>query len=93
MANKKTITVWIAGRGYKLRIEPEKEEAIRKATKIAEDKINELRKNVKARDEQDFLALSLLMYVTDQVAEDVSLNITQQGLIEEIMQSIDEILE
>lgn len=92
MEEKITITVWLAGRGYKLKIDPAKEQAIRQASKIAEQKMTEIKMHLQGKDEQDFLALCLLMYVTDQVAEDVTLNITQQSTITEIINSIDEIL-
>lgn len=93
MSEKITITIWIAGRGYKLKVEPHKEQAIRKASQIAEQKMNELKMHFQGKDEQDFLALCLLMYVTDQVAEDVQLNITQESTINEIIASIDEVIE
>ena len=87
MSEKITITIWMAGRGYKLKVEPHKEQAIRKASQIAEKKMNELKMHFQGK------ALCLLMYVTDQVAEDVQLNITQESTITEIIASIDEIIE
>jgi len=92
MANKITITVWLSGRGYKLKVEPDKEEQIRKAVRIAEQKINQLKIQFKGKDEQDFLALCLLMYVTDQVRDEESMNITQDASVMEMIANIEEIL-
>lgn len=59
------INVWLAGRSYRLRIKPEEEESVRKAVKMAENKMLELRNYYSGKDEQDFMAMVLLMYATD----------------------------
>jgi cell division protein ZapA (FtsZ GTPase activity inhibitor) len=67
MAEEKqiSINVWLAGRSYRIRIKPEEEEAIRKAVKLADDKVVELRNSYAGKDDQDFLAMCLLMYASD----------------------------
>lgn len=92
MSDKITITVWLSGRGYKLKIDPQKEQAIRTASKIAEQKMTEIKMHLQGKDEQDFLALCLLMYVTDQVADNIDFNITQETTIKEIIDQIDDVL-
>lgn len=59
------ITLWLAGRDYRIRIHPNDEEAIRKSIKIASDKLQELRQSYSGKDEQDFLAMCLIMYATE----------------------------
>ncbi|XZF12587.1 cell division protein ZapA [Chitinophagaceae bacterium MMS25-I14] len=59
------INVWLAGRSYRIRIHPDEEEKVRKAVKTADDKISELRQHYAGRDDQDFVAMCLLMYAAD----------------------------
>jgi cell division protein ZapA len=63
------INVWLAGRSYRIRIKPEDEEAVRKAVKIADDKIKEMRSNYAGKDDQDYVAMSLLMYAADSAVD------------------------
>jgi cell division protein ZapA len=59
------VNVWLAGRSYRIRINPQDEEAVRKAVKLAEEKIQELRTQYAGKDDQDFMAMCLLTYATD----------------------------
>ena len=63
------INVWLAGRSYRIRIHPEEEEAVRKSVKAADDKIMEMRTHYAGKDDQDFVAMCLLMYAADNVME------------------------
>jgi cell division protein ZapA len=63
------ITVWLAGRSYRLRIKPEEESEVRKAVRLADQKINELRTHYSGKDDQDFLAMCLLMYAGDSAID------------------------
>lgn len=63
------INVWLAGRSYRIRIRPEEEEAVRKAVKVADAKIMEMRNNYAGKDDQDFVAMCLLMYAADNAIE------------------------
>ncbi len=63
------INVWLAGRSYRLRIKPEEESAVRKAVKIADERISEMRINYAGKDEQDFMAMCLLSYAADTAIE------------------------
>ena len=58
------INVWLAGRSYRLRIPATEEAAVRRAVKAADQQINELRQHYAGRDDQDFIAMALLMYAT-----------------------------
>ncbi|GAA4463225.1 hypothetical protein GCM10023093_11250 [Nemorincola caseinilytica] len=59
------ITVWLAGRSYRIRIEPGEESEVRKAIRLADQKITELRTHYAGKDDQDFIAMCLLSYATD----------------------------
>lgn len=64
-----SINVWLSGRSYRIRIKPEEEEAVRKAVKVADEKVMEMRTQYAGKDDQDFLAMALLTYATDNVTE------------------------
>ncbi|MBL7719506.1 MAG: cell division protein ZapA [Flavipsychrobacter sp.] len=59
------VTVWLAGRSYRIRIKPHEEEAVRKAVKLADEKVMDMRRHYAGKDDQDFLAMSLLTYAAD----------------------------
>jgi cell division protein ZapA len=86
-----SINVWLAGRSYRIRIRQEEEEAVRKAVKIADSKVQEMRNNYAGKDDQDFIAMCLLSYAADQ-AIDSSYNPLLQENIKDLTQKIDDIL-
>ncbi len=64
-----SISVWLAGRSYRIRIKPEEESAVRKAVKLADQKVNEMRSHYAGKDDQDFMAMTLLSYAADTAIE------------------------
>jgi cell division protein ZapA (FtsZ GTPase activity inhibitor) len=60
------VNVIIAGRSYRIRIAASDEAFVRKAVKRANDQIAELRRTYAGKDDQDFIAMCLLMYATDK---------------------------
>ncbi len=74
------INVWLAGRSYRIRIRPEEEEAVRKAVKVADEKIMELRHSYAGKDDQDFVAMCLLMYAADSAIETFHSPVIQQEI-------------
>ena len=63
------IHVWLAGRSYRIRIRAEEEAAVRRAVKAADDQISELRRHYAGKDDQDFVAMCLLMYAADYATD------------------------
>lgn len=55
----------IADRPYRLRVKPEEEEFVRLAAKTIKEKIKELQTMYEAKDKQDYLAMTALMYCVD----------------------------
>lgn len=86
------VTLWIAGRGYRIRIKKEDEAAVRLAVKIADERVNELRNSFAGKDDQDFIAMCLLMYATDQVTETNALNPVHKELVGNMSAKIDKII-
>lgn len=64
MDEKFSIRINIAERYYPLMIERKDEERIRKAAKIINDKVTQYKTKYTDKDDQDFLAMTTLQYVT-----------------------------
>lgn len=60
MSEKLSIRVQIGGRQYPLSIAPEKEEVIRKAAKLLNERIKSYQENFAVQDTQDLLSMSAL---------------------------------
>jgi len=87
-----SITVWISGRSYRIRIRPEEESAVRKSVKLANEKINELRAHYGGKDDQDFIAMCLLSYAADGAVESFN-NPLLQDELNKMSKRIDKALE
>ena len=75
-----SIKVWLAGRSYPIRIKPEEESAVRKAVKLADEKIHEMKAQYAGKDDQDFMAMTLLTYAADSAIESFANPLLQQEL-------------
>lgn len=64
MDEKFSIKISIAERYYPLMIDRKDEERIRKAAKIINDKVTQYKTKYTDKDDQDFLAMTTLQYVT-----------------------------
>jgi cell division protein ZapA len=62
-----SITVWLSGRSYRIKVPAEHEGGIRAAVKAADSKIIEMRRQYAGRDDQDFMAMTLLLYAAESV--------------------------
>lgn len=82
------ITVWLSGRSYRIRIKAEEEEAVRKAVKIADEKITELRSHYAGKDDQDFIAMCLLSYAADNALEGSRFNPVLETDVKEMLSRI-----
>jgi len=85
------INVWLAGRSYRIRIPVTEEASVRRKLKAADQKITELRQHYAGRDDQDFVAMCLVMYATAEAGTDVSS--IEQDEIAEMIRKIDKALE
>ena len=66
MENLIPVNVVIADRTYRIRIDPNDEEAVRKTLKIINDQLIEFKMNFAGKDMQDYVAMVLLWYATQQ---------------------------
>ena len=60
------INIVIADRSYRLKIDPADEEMVRKTLKVINEKIVEFKTNFSGKDLQDYVAMVLLWYATEQ---------------------------
>jgi cell division protein ZapA len=75
-----SISVWLAGRSYRIRIKPDEENAVRLAVKQADEKILELKTTYAGKDEQDFIAMCLLSYAADSAIDVLNHPLLQEEL-------------
>jgi cell division protein ZapA len=83
------INVWLGGRSYRIRIPVEQEAAVRRSVKEADDKIAELRQHYAGKDDQDFIAMCLLMYATEAGTPKTGVNSEE---VDAIVQKIEKAL-
>jgi cell division protein ZapA (FtsZ GTPase activity inhibitor) len=62
------VTVIIADRSYRIRIQPEDEEVLRKTIKTINEKIIEFKTQFAGKDMQDYVAMVLMWFATEQNA-------------------------
>ena len=89
------LNIIIGDRSYRIRIYPKDEEAVRKTLKIVNDKIIEFKTQFAGKDMQDYIAMVLIWYATQQTSETKE-KIQEDGLVDSlalIERSIDKVLE
>ena len=93
MEDKFTIRVNIADRYYPLKIERKDEEKIRKAAKKINDTVLQYKKIYADKDDQDFLAMAALQFVTKVIESDIKQNISPIiEDLEDLSQELDDYL-
>lgn len=60
------VNITIADRSYRLKIDPADEEVVRKTIKTLNEKIIDYKTNFAGKDMQDYVAMVLLWYATEQ---------------------------
>lgn len=68
-----SITVSIADRNYKLTIEKQEEEIVRKAAKLIDEKVKEYARSYAFKDRQDLLAMIALQYTTSSLNQEIQM--------------------
>lgn len=68
MAEMIPLNLLIADRTYRVRIDPKDEEVVRKTTKLINDKILEFKTAFAGKDLQDYIAMVLVWFATEQNA-------------------------
>mgnify|MGYP001048835341 CR=1 FL=1 len=76
------INILIGDRTYRIRIEPENEETVRKTVKLVNEKILEFKTAFAGKDMQDYTAMVLIWYAT-AILDTPSADLPGQKLLEE----------
>ena len=82
MEGKLSITLNIADRYYPLKIDRREEEKIRKAAKLINDKVLQYKQRYTEKDEQDFLAMAALQFVTKVIESEGRMDVSP--VVEEV---------
>jgi cell division protein ZapA len=85
------VNVVIGDRTYRLRIHPKDEEVLRKTVKTISEKIIEFRTQFAGKDMQDYIAMVLIWFATEQNA--ASTRQLEQDNIAGQLQTIERLLE
>ncbi|MEO6833434.1 MAG: cell division protein ZapA, partial [Chitinophagaceae bacterium] len=85
------VNIWLAGRSYRILIPPSEEAALRRSVKKADEQIAELRQHYAGKDDQDFVAMCLLMYASADAKNNPTELINEA--LEEMIARIDKVLE
>lgn len=86
-----TITITIADRQYRLTIDHEEEEIVRKSARRIEDMIKQYANNYAFKDKQDLLAMVALQNTTSLIRSELSSESDQEE-IEKKLKNIDLVL-
>lgn len=85
------LNVWLAGRSYRIKVKPEEEAAVRRAVKLADERVMEMRNQYAGKDDQDFLAMCLLTYAAD-IATEASFDPAMKQDLADMSKRIDAVL-
>ena len=84
-------TITIADRSYRIKLHPKDEEVVRKTVKTINDKIIEFKTMFAGKDMQDYIAMVILWYATQQKSPDNQAALP--GETEEQLQGMEKILD
>lgn len=76
-------TVVIGDRSYRIKVRPEDEEVVRKTIKTINDKILEFRTQFAGKDMQDYIAMVLAWYATEQHAT-IAIEVEKENVGEQL---------
>ncbi|MBZ5858183.1 cell division protein ZapA [Flavihumibacter profundi] len=79
------VNIVIGDRTYRIKIRPDDEEAVRNTMKVINDKVIEFKTRFSAKDMQDYIAMVLVWYATEQ-SQHTKNSLVTQDLIEKLTQ-------
>ena len=82
---EQSITVKIAERSYKLKVNPEDEEIFREATKLINDRLKAYSSNFSFNDNQDLFAMVTLQYTTSSLKKERLLSFHNNELADKLL--------
>jgi cell division protein ZapA len=94
MSNLIPISAVIGDRSYRIKIQPDDEEVVRKTLKMINEKILEFRTLFAGKDMQDYIAMVIIWFATEQLAQQAAgqeMEEMEEGL-ERIEKLLDDLL-
>lgn len=91
MAELLPVNIVIADRTYRLRVQPNDEEILRRTVKLINDKIVEYKTQLAGKDMQDYVSMALLWFATSQNKNSGTL--LQESDDEKLLASIENLLD
>ncbi|HPG10145.1 MAG TPA: cell division protein ZapA [Chitinophagaceae bacterium] len=91
MSDLIAISAVVGDRNYRIKVNPNDEEVVRKTLKLINDKIIEFKTQFAGKDMQDYIAMVLIWYATEQNAGSAA-EIDNQHLIDSL-ESIEKLLD
>ncbi len=91
MDNLIPINIVIGDRSYRIKIQPKDEEVVRKTIKVINEKILEFRSQFAGKDIQDYIAMVLVWFATEQNAN-MSLEVEKENLTDKLL-SLEKLLD
>lgn len=85
------INILIGDRSYRIKINPQDEQEVRKVVKLINDKVLEYKREFAGKDMQDYIAMVLLWYATQRI-DDTNSN-TQSPELEEKLHNMENALD
>ena len=82
------INIVIGDRTYRVKVQPEDEEVVRKTLKTINDKIIEFKTNFAGKDMQDYISMVLIWYAT-QTAENINSTPSIDSGLKETLQKLE----
>ncbi|KIC92842.1 cell division protein ZapA [Flavihumibacter solisilvae] len=79
------VNIVIGDRTYRIKIRPEDEEAVRNTVKVINEKVVEFKTQFSAKDMQDYVAMVLVWYATEQSQQTKS-NLDIQAVTDKLLQ-------
>lgn len=85
------VSVLLSGRTYRIKVEPQLEEQLRKTAKLINDKVVEFKTYFPGKDMQDYTSMALLWYATQPMSQ--ANDILGSYALQEDLQKMDELLD
>ncbi len=77
------VTLTIGDRSYRVKVQPEDEEVLRKTVKAINDKVIEFKTQFAGKDMQDYIAMVLIWFATEQNAGGIA-DLEKEALTEKL---------
>ena len=93
MSDLMPINIVIGDRTYRIKIAPKDEEVVRKTIKLINDKVIEFKTNFAGKDMQDYIAMVLIWFATEQTKATSSPNMVQSQEAAQQLSALESLLD